>query len=551
MRSRTLAPPLAIEQALPYALPAALYLLLAAAFMPFVPDDTYITYQYARNLAAGHGLVFSAGMAPVEGYTNFLWILICAAGYRLFGDLVAFGAAAGTLAGAAALLVFLRILQNGGVSARGLLLGGLLLAAAGPFLLYAVSGMETPLFTLLLLLGVLFAQRLQARPESGALLPLALVGVLAHLTRPEGLLVFPLLLVATSAAMLLGVWRPARTGPLLRDALLALFVFLALLAAYHVWRIGYFGALLPTPFYSKGTGDASGMASVLLANLQTYFYRHIGVHMPFGFFYAGLAALAAFGCAEELRERRGAALALPIGALVVAFGLFYLLFLDWMPAMRYQAPLIPLLLLAAVPLLDRMLDQARRIDPRAAAARLAPFATVLLLGLLTAWTLPMAKIEGTRVSDGFDQSVGRIGRWLGRHFDASHILAVSDIGAVAWFSHLPVIDIMPRSLTDRYLATHPFSTGYVLGYEPAVFVLTTHALDRPRFYPEHMAFLEEPAFLDNYRLVGRARQQMPVERGYWVYVRNDIPLTAAQLAELPLPPVAECSAAARAAPRYC
>src|SRR5206468_2965600 len=36
-------------------------------------DDALISMRFARNLAAGHGLVWNAGQAPVEGYTNFLW----------------------------------------------------------------------------------------------------------------------------------------------------------------------------------------------------------------------------------------------------------------------------------------------------------------------------------------------------------------------------------------------------------------------------------------------------------------------------------------------
>jgi hypothetical protein len=37
-------------------------------------DDTYISMRYARHLANGHGLVWNIGEAPVEGFTNFLWV---------------------------------------------------------------------------------------------------------------------------------------------------------------------------------------------------------------------------------------------------------------------------------------------------------------------------------------------------------------------------------------------------------------------------------------------------------------------------------------------
>src|SRR5258708_26013081 len=42
-------------------------------------DDAMISMRYASNLAHGHGLVWNAGGAHVEGYTNFLWALWMAA----------------------------------------------------------------------------------------------------------------------------------------------------------------------------------------------------------------------------------------------------------------------------------------------------------------------------------------------------------------------------------------------------------------------------------------------------------------------------------------
>lgn len=41
-----------------------------------VSDDIYITACYARSLAEGHGAVWYAGAAPVEGYSNPLWMLV-------------------------------------------------------------------------------------------------------------------------------------------------------------------------------------------------------------------------------------------------------------------------------------------------------------------------------------------------------------------------------------------------------------------------------------------------------------------------------------------
>ena len=53
-----------------------------AISLDFLLDDAFISFRYAQNLVEGHGLVFNPGGPgePVEGYTNFLWVLLMAAG---------------------------------------------------------------------------------------------------------------------------------------------------------------------------------------------------------------------------------------------------------------------------------------------------------------------------------------------------------------------------------------------------------------------------------------------------------------------------------------
>ena len=45
-------------------------------------DDAFISYRYAQNWVAGHGLVFNIG-ERVEGYSNLLWVLLIALGVKL------------------------------------------------------------------------------------------------------------------------------------------------------------------------------------------------------------------------------------------------------------------------------------------------------------------------------------------------------------------------------------------------------------------------------------------------------------------------------------
>ena len=42
-------------------------------------DDANIFFKYAQNIANGHGFVFNIDGERVEGFTSFLWVLVCAA----------------------------------------------------------------------------------------------------------------------------------------------------------------------------------------------------------------------------------------------------------------------------------------------------------------------------------------------------------------------------------------------------------------------------------------------------------------------------------------
>src|SRR5512143_3483048 len=61
----------------------AVFALTLAYFSSTRSDDAYISFRYARNFADGHGLVFNPGQPPVEGYSNFLWVVLLAGAARL------------------------------------------------------------------------------------------------------------------------------------------------------------------------------------------------------------------------------------------------------------------------------------------------------------------------------------------------------------------------------------------------------------------------------------------------------------------------------------
>ncbi len=205
----------------------------------WVCDDAFISFRYARNLVEGHGLVFNAG-EQVEGYTNFLWTLMLAAGMGLNLDPVWLSIVLSITcyAGLVAVLLWASRQAPSGLPCLPFAAIGVLLHH--DLQVYATSGLETALFTFLVTAGVLVLTipRQPFTRSAGILL------TLAALTRPEGLLV----------AGLAGLWLLAVAKPgwktVLRYALPLLFVYLP----YWIWRFDYYGWPFPNTYYAK-SGD--------------------------------------------------------------------------------------------------------------------------------------------------------------------------------------------------------------------------------------------------------------------------------------------------------
>ena len=127
---------------------------LAGSFVAweFTADDSFITFRYARNMVDGFGLVWNPGSSnPVEGYTNFLWMVIMAIPHWLHLSPTFFSKLVGMLF----LLMTLRCLYRYGTLAGGRTASGLsavaLLVLLPSTYFHALSGMETMMYSFLLL----------------------------------------------------------------------------------------------------------------------------------------------------------------------------------------------------------------------------------------------------------------------------------------------------------------------------------------------------------------------------------------------------------------
>jgi len=131
------------------------------AYMGYVKDDTFISMRYARNFAEGRGLVFNYGQ-KLEGYTNFLWVMLTAPSYWLGVDPLAWVKGMGCLFGQLGIFVTYAIGRHfaGGRLDPFAWLGAAGYAFSASVVLWSTAGLEPTLMALLCSGGTLLAMQL-------------------------------------------------------------------------------------------------------------------------------------------------------------------------------------------------------------------------------------------------------------------------------------------------------------------------------------------------------------------------------------------------------
>ena len=135
-------------------LPLLLFLIQAYILWKFSIDDVAISYRYAQHLALGEGLAWNPGQPPVEGYSNFLWVLLLAGARTIGFDIEIFSKFAG-VAFALAALVFLYLLSRRLWAGRHYgWMPPLVVAVCPVWVLWAVSGLELAMVSFFLVLTI-------------------------------------------------------------------------------------------------------------------------------------------------------------------------------------------------------------------------------------------------------------------------------------------------------------------------------------------------------------------------------------------------------------
>ncbi len=491
-------------------------------------DDAYIDFRYAANLVAGRGLVFNPG-DRVEGYTNFLWVIVLSTARSLGVDPEwSTRLLGGAFAVATVLVTAAWLAGENGRPLWSTLLAPVLLALNPLWGLWAESGLETTLFTLLVTLGLRSDGRRRREGSDGP--RSALFYALATLTRPEGALFFAVSLAYRAfQPSVRERWALVRAEVVTYGAIVAIFV---------AWRLSYYGDILPNTFYAKTSFSTAGVPR-------------------------GLAYLAAF-----FADAHSAPLfLLLLPTLLLASRRFELRLVSWVifvyltgvaleggdgfPAFRQIVPILPALYFLIQEGAVGLLELLRRRTARWTVPALAAVCAAAALCHLANLTQLAHRVRSQ--NDGFTATRRLAGLALREQVPPSTTIALCSIGAVPYFSGLYAYDML--GLTDRHIARmmpRDFGRGraghekgdgrYILDQRPDLIlignVLTAErslpvekalAMEWPYFFHAEAELVTDP---DLYRLYSRDAVRMPNGQHLMLLRRKDYVLSASAVPSL-------------------
>lgn len=329
----------------------ALIAVMGAFYGRWIVDDAAITFDYARNIALGYGPVAQPSGPVVEGYSNPTWLVLLVAGrtvglfdhglvfgipdYVLYPKALAVACCAGMLCA-----VYFCAREVNRRAWLTTLLAAAALAGTSSFVIWSFSGLENPLYALLvtwlaaiLLRGVVRESLLRRHV---AILAGVLV-LLAALTRPDGLIY----IAAYPVLVLISVDR-TNVRDSVRGVVLSVLVFAVPYGAFLTLRYSLFGHLVPNTAIAKAQPlpdlTSLGRVGELVVYAGWLLVVILGVCIGVTLLVPG-------------RARR--ALAAPLVVVLLALLAFAVLAPDWMQDYRFATPVWSTAILVGVVALPR------------------------------------------------------------------------------------------------------------------------------------------------------------------------------------------------------
>jgi hypothetical protein len=436
--------------------------LAFAAYTQHAWEDYYITYRVSKNLATGHGLVYTVG-ERVHAFTSPLNVLIPAGLSVVTGNrsdelvLWLFRVMSGALLAGAAVLLFDSARKNGlGWVPTAVLVG--MFGLDAKIVDFSINGQEVGLMMFFMALA-LHALTVKS---GWTMVELGLAGGGLMWTRPDGFIYF--------GAIVLGFWvfdggrsvGETRLG-LVKVLVGAGVVTAVLYVPWFVWAWHYYGSPVPHTIVAKGLaheaaplqaetllidlltfpwGILQGTTSAADTYLPTYARLFGGWHWTVMLYGRCLAFICAFYWLLPFGRSQGRAVSFAF--MVSQFYLSYITPYAW-PWYMPNCAILGVFVLAQIAqhwlsFALSLKDQTRRAFRLAEAGIQVLAAAVLLttFGLLicSAWQM---RVQQREIEEGLRKPIGL---WLRQHAASpADTVFLEPLGYIGYFSQLKMLDM--------------------------------------------------------------------------------------------------------------
>lgn len=408
-------------------------------------DDAFISYRYAQHLSQGDGLVFNIGETPVEGYTNFLWTLLMSLAFVLSIDPILFSWIVSLSCFVGTLVFTYRLADDWIGNPYWGILAVFLLGINYTFSVFATSGLETQCQAMLIIIATYLTYQIRTTLKLNQLhlLILSINFSLLLLLRLDSAIFVGLL----GLVVLHKIVQSSESIPSTIQGIITLSLpIILIIGIWLLWKISFYGDVLPNTFYAKVSGEPFVYARGILYLLGFWLSYWL---FPFPI----LIGWNAF-------NRKVSSFYKLLGFTLLIWTL-YLFYVggDHME-FRFMVPVLPLLMVLIVVTLSKYSHQKFAV---------VALITMIILGsishYLTFETSPFRthqnSIQNMRDQrDAASVDWDAIGQVLGSAFDYDRTvtIALNPAGIIPYYSQALTIDML--GLNNRWVAQNgvPYMT---------------------------------------------------------------------------------------------
>jgi arabinofuranosyltransferase len=416
--------------------------------LPF--EDAAILMRYAEHFANGHGIVWNIGEPPVDGATDFLF-MIAIGGFIKAGMSLEFATrlisfVSHTLTAEIVYLSLRRVFY----APRLVALGTAIFLIIGPGFFYVVGYFGTTFFALFACISWWIALSIiQNGEDHRKSILFALASLITGLIRPEGVLLTGLMMLAI---IFIKGWKDSRYTISYYFG-----VFLTLGGMYFLWRWQYFDYPLPNPYYKKGGGQ------IYIESLKTSYVNTLKFC---------LLLLPAFITGIPFRKtfRKTVGFLIPIVGFATCF---ILLSNDTNIQGRFQYVILPVALMVCWPITQGIREWLSLSEEANMNMRQRLFFSLVALILFSG--VLKYQYDTWRFHPYCDGRYA-VAVMLSNYKDTGLRLATSEAGLLPLYSQLRSLDTW--GLNDQWIAHHgKITEAYLINFDPHIIMF--HAYFSP------------------------------------------------------------------------